>query len=468
MKKLLTALAVLATALSCTRKPVEDPMFWTWLEDIPSIDMEQAFTHAEEAGLDAVMLHAASAQDYVKDIEIARRHGIRVYAWVWTLNPPRQERPQMLEEHPDWFSVNRLGESVADHKAYVNSYKFLCPALPEVREYLQAKVAEICAIDGIEGICLDYCRLIDCVLPVSLAYNYNLFQDTEVFPEYDYGYHPAMLEKFAAEYGYNPLDREDPSRDAAWCTFRSAQITEVANLMCDVAHKAGKKVTASPFAAAGLANFMVFQDWPSWKLDMVHPMAYTDFYTMDASFAYDATLSNVAAAPEGITVMCGVDTELGGDPAWIFDKMDAAFAAGAQGISLYTIEGLNTPELRAEFKEYANRLRKMRSEGRLPKAPGVAPDTDPFHNERLMAVVQRNMQRVIAGEPIHVKSVNGMVPDQVEKQYPELDLTPYKLVKETDRLKVYEVTDKASGTTLNVFFILYGNIVSGWDVRAVQ
>lgn len=466
MKKTLVFIAALVAAISCRPKAEEEyPMFWTWLEDIPSVNVEAAFAHMEEAGLDAVMLHAASVEDYVKDVELAKKHGIKVYAWVWTLNPPRQERPTMLQEHPDWFSVNRNGESVADVKAYVNSYKFLCPALPEVREYLARKVEEICAIDGVEGICLDYCRLIDCVLPISLAYNYNLRQDTEVWAEYDYGYHPAMIEKFMKEYGYDPRELQDPSRDEKWCAFRSAQITEVANIMCEVAHKAGKKVTASPFAAAGLANFMVFQDWPKWNLDMVHPMAYTDFYTMDPSFARDATLSNIKAAGPEVTVMCGVDTELGGDPEFIFDKMDAAFGAGAKGISLYTIEGLNSESLRARFKVYADSLRTLRAEGKLPVAPGTAPSVNPFENKSLMAVVERNMQRVIAGEAIHEKSVNGMIPDNPERVYPALDLSEYKLTKETDRLKVYEVTDRTSGKTLQVYFVLYGNLISGWDVR---
>ncbi len=466
MKKTLAIIAALVAAISCRPKAEEEyPMFWTWLEDIPSVNVEAAFAHMEEAGLDAVMLHAASVEDYVKDVELAKKHGIKVYAWVWTLNPPRQERPTMLQEHPDWFSVNRNGESVADVKAYVNSYKFLCPALPEVREYLARKVEEICAIDGVEGICLDYCRLIDCVLPISLAYNYNLRQDTEVWAEYDYGYHPAMIEKFMKEYGYDPRELQDPSRDEKWCAFRSAQITEVANIMCEVAHKAGKKVTASPFAAAGLANFMVFQDWPKWNLDMVHPMAYTDFYTMDPSFARDATLSNIKAAGPEVTVMCGVDTELGGDPEFIFDKMDAAFGAGAKGISLYTIEGLNSESLRARFKVYADSLRTLRAEGKLPVAPGTAPSVNPFENKSLMAVVERNMQRVIAGEAIHEKSVNGMIPDNPERVYPALDLSEYKLTKETDRLKVYEVTDRASGKTLQVYFVLYGNLISGWDIR---
>lgn len=442
-------------------------MFWTWLEDLPGIDMETAFTHMEEAGLDAVMLHAASVDDYRKDVEIARRHGITVYAWVWTLNPPRQERPQMIADHPDWFSVGRNGLSTAQQKVYVNSYKFLCPALPPVRDYLVRKVDEICAVEGIEGICLDYCRLVDCVLPVSLAYNYGLFQDGEVFPEYDFGYHPAMLAAFQAKYGYDPREQEDPSRDETWRQFRCDQVTEVANLLCDTAHKRGKTVTASPFSAAGVARFMVFQDWGKWDLDLVHPMAYTDFYTMDPSFAYDATLSNQLAKGEKTTLMCGVDTELGGDPEHIFEKMDAAFRAGARGISLYTIEGLASADLRRRFKVYADSLRTLRADGRLPEPPGILPSTDPFANQGLTTVIERSIQRLVAGQPIHEHSVNGMVADDPSVTYPALDLSHYELVRENDRIRVYEVTDNASGRRFEVLFILYGDVISGWDVRSI-
>ena len=466
-KHILLSLTLALAAVSCTEKKAEYPMFWTWLEDLPDIDMETAFTHMEEAGLDAVMLHAASIDDYRKDVEIARRHGITVYAWVWTLNPPRQERPQIMAEHPDWFSVNRNGQSTLEYKAYVNSYKFLCPILPEVREYLVQKVKDICAVDGVEGICLDYCRLVDCVLPISLAYNYELFQDGEVFPEYDFGYHPAMLAAFQEKHGYDPREQEDPSRDEVWRQFRCDQITEVANLLCDAAHAAGKAVTASTFSGAGVSRFMVFQDWGKWKLDLAHPMCYTDFYTMDPSFARDATLQNQLAKAPGTTLMCGVDTELGGDPEHIFEKMDAAFAAGATGISLYTVEGLESADLRRRFKVYADSLRAVRAAGKLPAAPGVAPDTNPFANKGLMAVVERNIQRLVAGEPIHEKSVNGMVADDPSVTYPALDLGNYELVRETDRIRVYNVTDNASGRRFEVVFVLFGDIISGWDVRSI-
>ena len=212
---------------------------------------------------------------------------------------------------------------------------------------------------------------------------------------------------------------------------------------------------------------MVFQEWWKWDLDLVHPMAYTDFYTMDASFARDATLANQLVKGEKTTLMCGVDTELGGAPEWIFEKMDAAFSAGAKGISLYTVEGLDSPDLRRRFKVYADSLRTLRAAGQLPEVPGIAPDLDSFANKGLMAVVERNIQRLIAGQPIHEKSVNGMVADDPSVTYPALELTDYELVRETDRLRVYAVTDNASGRRFEVLFVCYGNVISGWDVRSI-
>ncbi len=50
---------------------------------------------------------------------------------------PEHDRDAILKEHPEWFSVNRYGQSLADTTAYVDYYKFMCPALPEVREFIK-------------------------------------------------------------------------------------------------------------------------------------------------------------------------------------------------------------------------------------------------------------------------------------------------------------------------------------------
>lgn len=445
-------------------------MFWTWLEDLPGVDMEASFKAMHEAGIDGVMLHAASNEDYKRDIEIARKYGITVYAWLWTLNPPRQDRPQMLETLPHWFDVNRDGQSLAEYKAYVNSYKFMCPNLPEVRQNLVDRVINLCQIDGIEGICLDYCRLVDVVLPISLSYNYKIRQDSEVFSQWDFGYHPAMLEEFKAKYGYDPREQEDPSRDKTWCQFRCDKVTECANLMAETARKYGRVVTASPFATPKVASFMVAQDWGKWDLDIVFPMLYCDFYTQEPGWAYDGTIEGNRDKNPKTVLGVGLDTELGGSPENIFAKMDNAFKAGAQAVSLYTIAGLNTPELRARFKEYADKMRAIRAEngGKVPYEKVDTVDLNPFNHPSLMAVVERNLQRLAAGEQIHEFSINGMVEDDPAKVYPALDLTDYDLVFENERIKKYRVSDKFSGKAFDVIFIVYGEVISGWDARLVE
>lgn len=475
MKKyLIIMLAVVSLAVACKEAPKEEtvtyPMFWTWLEDLPGVDMEASFKAMHEAGIDGVMLHAVTEEDYLRDIAIAKKYGITVYAWIWTLNPPRQDRPRMIKEHPEWFDVNRNGQSLADYKAYVNSYKFMCPVLPEVRENMENRVKRLCEIEGIEGVCLDYCRLVDVVLPVSLSYNYNITQDGEVFPQWDFGYHPAMIDEFKKEFGYDPRDVEDPSRDPKWQKFRCDKISECANLLAETIRSYGKVVTASPFATPKVASFMVAQNIGDWDLDIVFPMLYTAFYTQEAGYAYDGTIENNRDKNPKTVLGVGLDTELGDNPEDIFEKMDNAFKVGAQAVSLYTIAGLNTPELRARFKEYADSLRAVRAAngGKVPYTKVETVDLNPFNHAGIMANVERSMQRLAAGEAIHEFSVNGMTEDDPSKVYPALDLTEYELVVDNDRIKKYRVTDKASSTKFDVIFIVYGEVISGWDVRVAE
>lgn len=467
MKKTLLLVATLALALiSCKQNDATGPMFWTWLEEVPEEGAEAVFARMEEAGLDAVMINVVSEENLRQGIELARKHHLAVYAWIKVLNLPKPEREFLLANHPDWFSVNRNGESLKDTKAYVGSYKFLCPAHPDVRKYLVDKVEELCKIDGVEGFNLDYCRYVDRILPISLAHLYDIQEDGEVDPHFDFGYHPLMLEKFREQYGYDPREQADPTRDEKWSQFRCDQVTEVANLMIDAAHRHGRKVTASPFPTPKMAAFMVGQDWGKWNLDYVHPMLYVHFYTMDPSFAFDCCVENRRDGNPATKLMCGINVELGGDPATVFEKMDAAFRGGAQGVSLYTSEGLDTPELRARFKVYADSLRAVRAAngGVVPCDAAASAERNPLEHKEMMRVIERNIQRMVAGEPLHDDTVNGLAVDDPAKTYPALDLGPYELVRKNDRLEVFTVEDRASGRRFEVWFLTYGDVVSGWDI----
>lgn len=357
---LLLTVVIFSSMIACSsaekgEKTDEYPLFWTWLDYRPSVNFDSVCAVMKDLGIDGVMLNAPHPDDYRKTIPIARKYGIEVYAWLWTMNL-EHGRDSIVKAHPDWLSVNRNGESLADHKAYVDYYKFLCPALPEVREYLKNKIKAFCEVEELGGIAIDYHRFVDVILPTTLWPRYGIVQDRE-YPEWDYGYHPAMIEKFKEQYGYDPREQDDPSMDDTWLQFRCDQITEVANEIADVVHSYGKKMAASPFPTPAMSRKMVRQDWKDWNLDIVFPMVYHNFYTREVRFVSDCTLENARTGNPATTLYCGL---MVADS--LFECMDAALNNDAQGIAIFTVNSLRTPKVRARFKAYTDSVRSSRKE----------------------------------------------------------------------------------------------------------
>jgi hypothetical protein len=396
-----------------------------------------------QTGIDGVILNAPTPDDYRKAIPIAHKYGIEVYAWLWTMNL-EHGRDSIVKAHPEWLSVNRKGESLADHKAYVDYYKFLCPALPEVREYLKEKVKAYCEVKGLNGIAIDYHRLVDVILPTTLWPNYGVVQDRE-YPEWDYGYHPAMIEKFRSLYGYDPREQSDPSMDEKWLQFRCDQVTEVANEIAEAVHACGKKMAASPFPTPAMSRQMVRQDWGKWNLDIVFPMVYHNFYTRDVSFISDCTIDNVKTKNPATTLYCGMMVTNGPE---MFDCMDAALNNGAEGIAIFTIGGLRSPGVRAQFKAYADSVRALRAQsGVNPAATGITTvSTDPFEKTAILKAIETRISASVATDK-------------------PLNLSDYTFVNEYGATKRYKVTELNSRTDFDVSFYFYGGILSGWDVK---
>jgi hypothetical protein len=207
---------------------------------------------------------------------------------------------------------------------------------------------------------------------------------------------------------------------------------------------------------------MVRQDWGKWDLDIVFPMVYHTFYTLDPSFAYDCTAENYHDKHPKTTLYCGL---MYSDD--ITDCMDEAFRAGARGISIFTIENMRRPEQIARFKAYTDSVRAVvaAAGGRLPKvkAPGRA-DTDPFHHPGVMAQIEKRMQYIIVGYDWNQRRRWGGAPPVPVPELAPLALGDYQFVGSHDITRVYEVTDQASETTFQVTFYLYGDVISGWDV----
>ena len=428
-----------------TKKEVKEyPMFWTWMHYNPKSNFDSICHEIKDMGLDGIILQANTPDLYREAIPVAKKYGLHVYAWVWTLNSG-----SIAKEHPEWTSVNRNGKNLAEEMAYVGYYKFLCPAIPGVREALKKQMDEFCKVDGLDGFSIDYHRLVDVVLPTTLWPTYGIVQDHE-YPQWDYGYHPAMIKKFKEQYGYDPREQEDPSMDVKWRQFRCDQVAEVANELAEVVHSHGKIMAASPFPTPKMASRMVRQDWSKWKLDVVFPMIYHSFYTEDPSFVGDCTLENARDKNENTTLFTGLMLNEGGKD--ICDCMDEAFNNGAQGIAIFTWDGMKK-EYRSQFKAYADSMRAVRAQnGGMIKAtyPKVA-EMDPFKHEGVMKRIELRMQKLIAKE----KGTEELAP---------LSLGEYKKVKEYDVTKVYEVVDANSKATFEVDFYFYGDVLSGWNL----
>jgi len=513
MKKLVTPLImfIMISMIACTaqkKEPVKKdyPMFWTWLDYRPTMNFDSVCVVLKETGIDGIMLNASGPDDYRKAIPIAHKHGIEVYAWLWTMNL-EHDRERIIKEHPDWFSVNREGKSLLEEKAYVDYYKFMCPALPEVREYIKNKIKAYCEVEGLNGISIDYHRFVDVILPTTLWPNYGIVQDRE-YPEWDYGYHPAMIELFQSEYGYDPREQEDPSTDEKWLQFRCDQITEVANEIAEVVHSYGKVMAASPFPTPAMSRKMVRQDWGKWNLDIVFPMVYHNFYTGDVSFISDCTIENVRDKNPNTTLYCGMMATNG---QMMFDCMDEALNNGAEGISIFTVNTLRSPEIRAQFKAYADNARAQRATGQPnPAASGrTKVNANPFENKGIMKAVDMRMKAYLslakaasipevkkAGwnkvEPLAVNAmqvntteeyINRLqsatrrdqtlepvvkaIADQFIKDEQQISIATdeYKLTDEYGATKQYKVTDQNSKLDFNVTFYFYGGIISGWNVE---
>ncbi len=508
-KILILSLAIIASIACCstnTEEVPEYPMFWTWLDYRPGMNFDSVCAVMNETGIDGVMLNAPSPDDYREAIPIAHKYGIEVYAWLWTMNP-EHGRDVIQKKSPDWFSVNRKGESLADKKAYVDYYKFMCPALPDVREYIKKNIVAYCEVEGLNGIAIDYHRFVDVILPTTLWSKYGIVQDKE-YPEFDYGYHPAMIKLFKEKHGYDPRELEDPSSDEKWLQFRCDQITEVANEIAEVVHSYGKVMAASPFPTPAMSRKMVRQDWGKWNLDIVFPMVYHNFYTGDVSFISDCMIEDVRDKNPMTTLYCGMT---GTNGPLMFECMDSAFNNGAQGISIFTIRSLRSSEIREKFKAYADSARASRAASKENSGVSVPKvvNTNPFENAGIMNAANMHMlaylsmakasflpelkktdqatielvfknalrgntsedyinrlmtapRRNQALQPVAKALSNQFIKDNNQAN---VNLNGYKLINEYGATKYYQVTEQNSKVVFDVTFYFYGGIISGWSVE---
>lgn len=327
---------------------------WVWLRiDKKTTDdaWRERFALMRECGISAALFEGYDARVY----RLCKESGLEAHYWRWTLN-----RAEFLETHPEWYAVNRLGESSHDKPAYVDYYRFLCPSRPEIAAELAKSYLSDAHLPYVDGVHLDYIRLPDVILPVNLWKNYGIEQTREL-PQYDYCYCEFCREAFKQKTGQDPLELPFPQESQSWLNFRYDAVGNVANTIARRVKSDGKFISAAVFPGPSMARRMVRQSWSDWTLDAFFPMIYNGFYNEGADWIGASVKESVSAVNGRAKIYAGLFFP---DIKDDFEAcLDAVFGNGAAGVSFF--DGPDEAHLR-RFKAY---LEKRGFDAGVPARP---------------------------------------------------------------------------------------------------
>ena len=325
---------VAATCSASEQAPAEKKTFarknWFWINPNPKDDINEVKTFykkCRDSGIHGILFES----DSEKHFRAAKEQGLEAHRWIWTTN--RGEKT-LLEQHPEWYAINRKGESCADKPPYVGYYRWLCPSREEVQQYILDAMKDQLNKDYIDGIHLDYVRYCDVVLPVNLWQTYNIVQIQEL-PEYDYCYCDVCKKKFKEWTGTDLDSIEYPDASLSWRLYRYNTITNIVNRIAVEANAKKKPITAAVFPTPEVARRNVRQDWINWHMDGIFPMIYHGFYKEGVRWIGDAVAEGIRGIDGRFPLYAGIYLPDFANEGEIEEGMKYALENGASGISIF-------------------------------------------------------------------------------------------------------------------------------------
>lgn len=306
------------------------PEYWVWRgvdKDSTTEEIRAQFKELKSQGIDGILIGGDDERNFF----LASEAGLEPHLWMWTMN---RRDEYIMENHPDWYAVNRLGESCFDKPQYVDYYRWLCPSKQGVQDFLLDEVKEKANKPYIKGIHLDYVRYCDVILPSALWEKYDIVQNEEL-PPYDYCYCDTCRTKFKQRSKYDPLEIEDPSQDKLWLQYRYDSITSIVNKLAQAVHAADKPISAAVFPTPTIARKLVRQDWDKWNLDMVFPMLYHGFYEEDIAWIGESLEENINAVGHRMNVYSGLYLPDLPEPRNLAEATQLSEEKKASGVSLF-------------------------------------------------------------------------------------------------------------------------------------
>lgn len=313
-----------------TNPPKKALKNWVWINPdhkAKDEDLTNQFKQFRAHGITGIFFEA----DDERHFTLAKKQGLETHRWIWTMNRGEES---LLKAHPEWYAVNRKGESCATNPPYVGYYRWLCPSRPEVKEYLENVVKTELSKPYVDGIHLDYVRYCDVILPQNLWKNYGIKQNQEL-PEYDFCYCDTCRSKFKEIKGIDIQLEENPDQNLSWRKFRYDNITRIVNHLSKTASGFKKPITAAVFPTPEVAKRIVRQDWTNWSLTGVCPMIYHKFYKEDVNWIGDAVEEGVRALHGKFPLYAGLFLPDFDSQDEIVKGIQLALKNGASGVSLF-------------------------------------------------------------------------------------------------------------------------------------
>jgi uncharacterized lipoprotein YddW (UPF0748 family) len=216
-------------------------------------------------------------------LDRAHRRGLEVHVWINVLyawSAPREpDSPRhVVRRHPEWLTVRLPGGGVdgdgdSARAGREGTDRFLSPALPAVRDHLEAVVREILGRYAVDGVHLDYIR----------------------YPSEDSGFEEPSRARFRGIYKVDPVEvcrgggPEGDGLDAGtreryralWTLWRARQVTELLRGIRRVQESMapGVRLSAAVVPDIARARDRYGQDWVRWVkdglVDRVVLMAYS-------------------------------------------------------------------------------------------------------------------------------------------------------------------------------------------------
>jgi len=340
---LLLCMALALGLAACSSPKMELPSVYVWhqIEGTPNLDdLQNEFHTWKSRGVTGVCIQTDSISQIGAVAALAHAEGLEYHAWI-----PSMLRKDMPHE---WYAVNRLGQSADDYPAYANTYRFLDPANPEVKEFLTEQYMAVAKIPDVDYVRLDFMRYPDVVLARALAEYYGLSDVEGEYAPADYCYCPSCVQTFLEQTDIDITQVEDPSKEPRWAQFRCDQITLFVDKIARAVHELGKKVSVDVFPGPNsYAEHMVRQQWNQWMVDMFFPMNYNDYYGEGTDWVSTVVKEEVEGAGN-IPVMSALRTTLqknqegevnainfGLTPSELKEAIHNSLANGAKGVCLY-------------------------------------------------------------------------------------------------------------------------------------